>query len=118
MSDRKMAYVTVLEADKYVRPSERKWPPTNLRDFVAWAGSILDDIPAEFRDKAGIEIDAESDYEDSTMPIVRIGYWRPETDAEMSQREANAKAWRERDERAEREAYERLKAKFESTPNS
>lgn len=103
-------------ADNIVRVSiynEYSWTPRErLREFVAWANTLLDGIPEPFRDSARMDLD----YDDGTNHM-SVWYDRPETSEEAAERTAKAQQAREERERNYRAMYEALKWKYDKPPN-
>ncbi len=87
--------------------------PRKLVEAVQWFSDLLEEIPAEHRETATLNI--ESDYESSSVTI-DIKYKRPETDQEWADRKADVVcrvvAADQEAAALERTQYERLKAKF------
>lgn len=77
-------YITVFKADKY----DREWPPENLGEAIAWFQRRLDAIPEEHRASATVEFGSVAGYEDSHYATIEIGYFRPETEAEIAESKA------------------------------
>lgn len=67
------------------RSDERKWPPTNALACIGWFQSMLAQVPAEYRDKAVVEISGHESYGDGYARI-EMYFDRPETDEEMAAR--------------------------------
>lgn len=68
--------------------------PDNLAIAIVWLQAKLSSVPAEFRDKATIEL--EGDY-DGGSPTLTIEYQRPPTDDEVTARRAEYHKRLERD---------------------
>jgi hypothetical protein len=89
----------------------KDWPPEDATGLLAWFQSELDDVPAEFRDKARIDITSEEVYE-SSKAIIEISYDRPETDEEMQERERFALAQQEQRRVSDLRTLARLQAEY------
>lgn len=77
--------------------------------FLNKINGLLMLIPEEFRDTAIIEKECFHEYEDCDC-FISISYYRPENDQELTERLAQ----KEFERRAEKELYEKLKAKYET----
>ena len=103
---------TVLSVDS---DDADKWPE-KLVPFIEWLQEALNQIPPAYRDSADIELRTDS-YYDTPCTTLKVTYDRPETAAEIADREMEERVLRERDERvterAERAQYERLRRKYE-----
>jgi hypothetical protein len=82
-------------------------PPKRLGEFAAWAASLYDSVPSEYRDTAHVEIEGE---EDSVH--FEAWYERPETDEEEAEREAVLRRGQEELEAYERDLLLTLRAKY------
>lgn len=99
--------------------------PSNAVEFSAWFSGLLAEVPAEWRDKVVLSLVGRECDECSTHRAeFDLSLERPETDDEYTVRRAKEmdKERREAEEKAiakekaERSAYERLKAKYEVNP--
>ena len=86
--------------------------PTKASEFMAFWQSKLDEIPNAYRDTAEIEVEAEPSYEDSAVLSVRVTYSRPETDDEVSSRERQENAAKERQREREMAQLRELRKKY------
>ena len=111
MAERKNVTVGLFQSNSWGHPAE---VPEHLEDFVSWAQTHLDQAPAEFRNTAKINIESESEpYDGGCTVSISIYYERPETDAEMAERETNEVARKPLHQRQLRTQYEQLKEIFE-----
>ena len=81
---RQQKRVTVFDQEQH----DGEWPPTDATEFAAWFAGKLGEIPGEYMASAKIEIDSAGGYEGSHYGHIEIYYDRPETDDEMTSREA------------------------------
>jgi hypothetical protein len=75
--------ITIFNQEQY----DGDWVPEKLSDALQWLQLKLQEIPAEYRDSAIIEIDSAGGYEGSHYGHIEIHYTRPETDNEILLRE-------------------------------
>ena len=87
------------EADRLVR-------------VIAYLTDVLNAIPAEYRDTARLEIDSVGGYGGEHHAEVAVYYERPETDEELAERKAEAKASKAAEEERERRTLAALQAKY------
>lgn len=106
---RQQRRITVVAAEQY----DPGFPPGRLLEFAAWLQAIINEIPEECRESAEIEIDSTSSYYDSHYAQVQVTYRRPETDKEWDDRKADVMRRVHEAEALERQALERLKAKYD-----
>lgn len=102
--------VTVVRHEQY-----DKGPITfdgTLEDVISSFTAVMMEIPEQFRSSATCEISSVSSYDDSHYAFVEVKYRRPATEAEIAKAEAAEADRKARHAYAEREMYERLKAKF------
>lgn len=102
--------VIIVEAERW----QPNYPPEEILAFKDWFNEHLASIPPEYQKDAKLEIETYSGYEDSIDLSITISYYRPETEAEKLQREDATRRRQLDAEHKERQAYERLKAKFGS----
>ncbi len=102
--------VVVFKQEQY----DGEWPSTDATECVAWFAGKLAEIPEEYRAGAKIEIDSRSGYEDSSYACIEIYYDRPETDDEMTAREAEERRRKEAQTAQELRTLAALKAKYGS----
>lgn len=107
---RKQARVTVFDKEQY----DGEWPPTDATEYVAWFAGKLETIPPEYLATATVEIESVSSYEDNHYVRIAICYDRPETDDEMSAREANERSRQEAQKAQELRTLAALKEKYGS----
>jgi hypothetical protein len=103
---------TVLDIEHWSGSAMRESAPENLRQFIAWAQWLLDQIPPEHHDEANIEIDSVEGHEGEHHVEIRVFYYRPETADEVRMRLDGVTVQRDAKEKEERRLYERLRAKF------
>ena len=96
----------------YQEQCDGKWMPDNLADAVAWLQAFLDQVPAEYRHTAKIEIDSVGSYEDSHYANIEISYQRPPTDEEKQARLAKEHQRNDARQAERRQQYECLKTEF------
>jgi hypothetical protein len=109
MSERRTVTVTLFTSD---RDGDDSKVPDRLLGIPAWIAGFIEQIPEEFRESAVFEFGSDGDY-DSPHEQISIWYKRPETDAEIAEREATALQYERRREAEERASYEALRRKFE-----
>jgi hypothetical protein len=80
-------------------------------DVIAALQLAAEQAPVEHRDAVQLEVVLDEDYQGPEI-AARLFYERPETDAEIADRERQARQRIASLEAIERETYERLKAKF------
>jgi hypothetical protein len=81
----------------------------NLVDFVDWAKGLLESIPDEFKDLAQVSVGSDSE---SSAVHFMVWYNRFETDDEEAQREAQSRAYQERQEAEDRARLRFLQEKY------
>jgi len=106
---RQTVYAQLYEAEEY----DRKWPPTDLLNFLQWIHEILVQIPIDARDTARIIISAV-EKTDGPCAHMRVSYYRQETDEEMEDRAGKDRERRQEEERRERDLLAKLQAKYGS----
>ena len=74
--------VTVFAWEQY---EDGEGPPEKVVDVIAWLSTVLDGIPAEYRNNATFEIDSETSW-DQSLAKLEISYERPPTPAEIQAR--------------------------------
>jgi len=107
MRDRKIQ-VTVFDKEQY---SGDDWPSSNGYEFIKWFTDKLESIPEEFKKDAVFDLDATDSY-GSPYVTLELYYNRPETQEEISDRQArykNTKVIQKNNDIAE---FERLKKKL------
>ncbi|TNC14948.1 hypothetical protein FF100_05070 [Methylobacterium terricola] len=82
-----------------------------LSDAIDLLRDELLSIPESYQASATLDISSHLEYGDAVTEI-SISYYRPETDAELSARQAAANILAKQDEDRQRAEYERLRAKF------
>ena len=88
------------------------WPPADAAGCVAWFQKQLESIPPEFRSEAKFAIQSGGVYEDSPCARVEISYYRPETDAEMCEREIKERRLLDLQKEKDLQKLAELKAKY------
>lgn len=106
--DKKMVEVVVFDDERY----GREWPPEDAAGALAWLQSKIAEVPSECMASARIVFGSTVCY-DSEYATIRITYQRPETDAELADRAANAKREAERVQQVELRQLAVLVAKYE-----
>jgi hypothetical protein len=91
------------------------WPKQNAKEFMKWFEDQLKNVPAEYADKAFVQIDC-GEYEDDDyrreVPTISISYIRPETQEEKEKREAKEKFMNEDLEKRQYQTWLELSKKF------
>lgn len=82
------------------------WPPTKVVDMIKWLEGFLEQVPAEHRAEAEIDIHSVSQYGDPAATVC-VSYRRPETSEEIADRVACS-------HRAALEREERLRVEFQA----
>lgn len=77
-----------------------------LSDVLGWLTALLNQVPEEHRGSVTVEIHSGGGYDYANIEF-KIGYFRPETDAELAHRLA-AKSAKQRAKREKRERREKL----------
>lgn len=91
--------------------------PKNPNEFIAYFKEKIDLIPKEFLDSAKIELYMDADYGDGIISL-RIGYSRPETEKEESDRRISEKTDRKkRNDFVKKNELNQLKLLKEKYPN-
>jgi len=101
--------VTLLEVSGSYKSD---WMPGNLSKAIGFLQNYLNEIPADFRDSAKIEISSSIDY-DSTTEDMRIYYTRPATEEEIAKRMRTEILRYEQQKRWAEEQLARAKAQLE-----
>ncbi|HWY36356.1 MAG TPA: hypothetical protein VNX68_17055 [Nitrosopumilaceae archaeon] len=60
-------------------------PPDKLLEYIKWLQSIVAQIPAEYRDNAVCDLEADTQYGLGIL-VIEIYYHRPETASETGER--------------------------------
>ena len=84
-----------------------------LDDVIASLQKIRDKIPEEYRAVADCDIDTSSGYEGSYYAHIEVNYWRPQTEAEIAERQRGREEAAATRRAAARAEYERLRKMFE-----
>ena len=105
---RKQNRIVVFDQEQY----DGEWPPENAMECVAWFAAKIAEIPNKYKTTAKIEIESVSSYEDSHYARIEIYYDRPETDEEMSEREAEERRRQEAQIAKELRTLAELQAKY------
>lgn len=83
-----------------------------ISDVIAALVAVRAQAPEEYRDTVEIEVEAEPSWESSAVLEAKVFYVRPETDAEMADRQCREEGRVRYKLDQERRQYEWLKAKF------
>lgn len=100
--------ITVFDQEQY----DGEWPSENAADFISFFNGKIEEIPAEHRHTAKIEIDSVSGYEGSSYAHIEISYTRLETDEEEQARERQEQARKDSARQRELNELAKLKAKY------
>ena len=88
--------------------------PESAKDFVAFVSEKFNEIPSEFRDKAGVEFRIEEDgYYGESHVYMDMWYVRPETDEELFLRLQDEADKNDLKEGRERMLLAQLKEKYD-----
>jgi len=94
---------------------DQDWPKQDAQEFLKWFEGQLKKIPAEYADRAFIQIDCEEvdtgEYE-RYVPTISISYLRPENPEETEKREKDEKRQEEELERRQYQTWLNLSKKF------
>jgi hypothetical protein len=115
MSAKKEVDVSVFDDDNEYLRDDSDWPPKDPASFLAWFTAKVALIPPQFMDAAYINLSGGGgdDYSERHGRI-SIGYSRPETDAELAEREEQSRRYAEQEEERDRRTFERLRQRFGS----
>lgn len=102
--------VRLVNVEKY----DDDWIPTDPAEAIKWIQKYLDMIPEKYRGTAELVFGASQKYEDFN-PNLDFIYIRPETKEEVANRENRVTKETIMNEWLERQTYEHLKKKFESS---
>ncbi|HDZ39115.1 MAG TPA: hypothetical protein ENH62_12645 [Marinobacter sp.] len=83
-----------------------------LSDFIDWLNKMTEEIPAEYRGTAEIEITSEGGWEGEHHVEIIIRYTRPKTAQEIRDHEAIEARTAKQEENHERAIYDRLHRRF------
>ena len=92
----------------------KDWPPENVVKLIAWINGKMEPIPVEYRDSTRLEVDIKELDDESSQPLIRITYERPETDEEEESRATRRKQIENTEELRERNLLAWLKEKYET----
>jgi hypothetical protein len=112
MPERQHTTVTLHEQDIYGSAMSSEYEADDLAAFIQFLQYQLDQVPAEYRDSAKIEIGCDYCY-DSANATIEVYYTRPETDEEMDARVNRKARWQAEADAKDRKHYEALKKRFE-----
>lgn len=90
---------------------ENKYSNDRLLDVRDWIENLLKQVPEEHRARAEIDVDSIGGYEGEHHTEVSVYYWRPETDKEMAEREAELLKYAEEQRQRDLRTIAALKAK-------
>jgi len=102
-------YIKIFDKEEY----DGDWFPEKASEFMAWFNEKLEQIPAEHRDAARIEIGSIASYEDSHYVTLEISYSRPDTEEEIAANELHMAYQAERRRKSEMQLLADLKSKYE-----
>ena len=79
-----MIYKEIISAAE----GDTDWPGISVDDLFAWFNSKIELAPPEFRSEVMITIGSQVEsYNDSSYATIDIGYYRPETEEEIAEKQ-------------------------------
>ena len=90
------------------------WPPEEAAGALRWFQMKLNIVPPEYRDTARIGIDGDENY-GSVKATITFSHVRPETDEEVSTREAEERQRADRVREHELRTLAELRSRYPNT---